>query len=504
MEPKKINPEQKYQCRICNKGFSWGRDYEEHIRTHGLKDEIIIEKEERLPTAVAGGDSAADMPSYNREFLPWNSYFKRDYRSSSTAAAAAGNDDDGRDGLIPPSPPCPSYKGKRIERDGENCGSTDRQTQSRTQEEDVARFLVELSKACLERAPVSNQNHPATTVGYECDNCNKVFPSHQALGGHRAAHKNVKGCSAVSLEIRSAGTNNKIKNQNNNVDNQNNMVRSPENMTLSIVPLTEYSPRRPSSPMKYPKPHKCRKCPREFPTGQALGGHMRCHWITLKITTTAATTTASTTSVNSTTIAAAPASATATIYTPNAQIGASSSEVNEIQLRRPTLPLLFKNPRLNLGLNMPVEPTDDMDGSSLQLCFSEVKSPQHGWEREPKRKMDLGDLAAEPTDDMDRSSLQLCFSDVKSLQHGWEREPKRKNDLGDLAAESTDDMDRSLLQLCFSDLKSPQHEWERKSKKKKDLSDLRNSDDEDGKTPWLRLGIGSKSDEEGEHDSEGH
>ncbi|KAK4788466.1 hypothetical protein SAY86_019785 [Trapa natans] len=29
---------------------------------------------------------------------------------------------------------------------------------------------------------------------YKCLSCRKVFSSHQALGGHRASHKNIKGC----------------------------------------------------------------------------------------------------------------------------------------------------------------------------------------------------------------------------------------------------------------------------------------------------------------------
>ncbi|CAK7349683.1 unnamed protein product [Dovyalis caffra] len=33
---------------------------------------------------------------------------------------------------------------------------------------------------------------------FECSSCKKVFGSHQALGGHRASHKNVKGCFAIT------------------------------------------------------------------------------------------------------------------------------------------------------------------------------------------------------------------------------------------------------------------------------------------------------------------
>lgn len=33
---------------------------------------------------------------------------------------------------------------------------------------------------------------------FECSSCKKVFGSHQALGGHRASHKNVRGCFAMA------------------------------------------------------------------------------------------------------------------------------------------------------------------------------------------------------------------------------------------------------------------------------------------------------------------
>ncbi|KAL2469225.1 zinc finger protein ZAT3-like [Forsythia ovata] len=38
------------------------------------------------------------------------------------------------------------------------------------------------------------------TFRFECSSCKKVFGSHQALGGHRASHKNVKG-SAIDHEL---------------------------------------------------------------------------------------------------------------------------------------------------------------------------------------------------------------------------------------------------------------------------------------------------------------
>ncbi|XP_055832165.1 zinc finger protein ZAT3-like [Solanum dulcamara] len=52
---------------------------------------------------------------------------------------------------------------------------------------------------------VASEDQPCSSSGggggvkdfrFECSGCKKVFGSHQALGGHRASHKNVKGCFA--------------------------------------------------------------------------------------------------------------------------------------------------------------------------------------------------------------------------------------------------------------------------------------------------------------------
>ncbi|KAK7278838.1 hypothetical protein RJT34_23876 [Clitoria ternatea] len=84
-----------------------------------------------------------------------------------------------------------------------------------------------------------NVNKEKELDHFECSSCNKVFGSHQALGGHRASHKNVKGCFA----------------------NANNVVVTDSEDNSNVV-----------------DGHKCSICLRVFSTGQALGGHKRCHW----------------------------------------------------------------------------------------------------------------------------------------------------------------------------------------------------------------------------------
>ncbi|OIT33449.1 PREDICTED: zinc finger protein ZAT12-like [Nicotiana attenuata] len=78
-----------------------------------------------------------------------------------------------------------------------------------------------------------NQSNGRSKI-FECKTCKKQFDSFQALGGHRASHKNT----AIKL------------------------------MLMSTFPN--------ELPVK-PKKHECSFCGEEFALGQALGGHMRKH-----------------------------------------------------------------------------------------------------------------------------------------------------------------------------------------------------------------------------------
>lgn len=125
-----------------------------------------------------------------------------------------------------------------------------------------------------------------------CVTCNKSFTSYQALGGHRASHNKVKilenhharanaeasllGTEAIITGLASAQGSNTSLNTSNNGD------------------------------------HVCNICHKSFPTGQALGGHKRCHW-TGPVSTTEAST-------------AAPTASTAA---PTAPAGASFSQTTE-------------------------------------------------------------------------------------------------------------------------------------------------------------------------------
>ncbi|KAG1368635.1 zinc finger protein ZAT4 [Cocos nucifera] len=94
---------------------------------------------------------------------------------------------------------------------------------------------------------------------FECATCNKTFHSYQALGGHRASHKRMKGCygSENSLETDAS------------VD-----PAAVEEMVDQGVGIEAAS-----GSSKKAKGHQCLLCGKVFASGQALGGHKRAHLV---------------------------------------------------------------------------------------------------------------------------------------------------------------------------------------------------------------------------------
>ncbi|XP_010272343.1 PREDICTED: zinc finger protein ZAT10 [Nelumbo nucifera] len=83
---------------------------------------------------------------------------------------------------------------------------------------------------------------PALKLNYKCTVCNKAFGSYQALGGHKASHRKLTGN-----------------------DDQSSSSTTTTTTTSSTV--------NPGG-----RTHECSICHKSFPTGQALGGHKRCHY----------------------------------------------------------------------------------------------------------------------------------------------------------------------------------------------------------------------------------
>ncbi|XP_007042625.2 PREDICTED: zinc finger protein ZAT10 [Theobroma cacao] len=109
-----------------------------------------------------------------------------------------------------------------------------------TNDDDHPRQLSSSSSPAAAPAPAP----PALKLSYKCSVCNKAFPSYQALGGHKASHRKPSTDAATT-----------------NGDN-------PSATSTTATSAISGSGRA----------HECSICHKTFPTGQALGGHKRCHY----------------------------------------------------------------------------------------------------------------------------------------------------------------------------------------------------------------------------------
>ncbi|PSS17298.1 Zinc finger protein [Actinidia chinensis var. chinensis] len=119
-----------------------------------------------------------------------------------------------------------------------------------TEEEYLALCLIMLARggtASTSAPSAVHRRHSAppppqseVKLVYKCNVCDKAFGSYQALGGHKASHRK-HACADDQSAASSAVT------------------------TATAVSGGE-------------RTHECSICHKCFPTGQALGGHKRCHY----------------------------------------------------------------------------------------------------------------------------------------------------------------------------------------------------------------------------------
>ncbi|CAL4898247.1 unnamed protein product [Urochloa decumbens] len=97
---------------------------------------------------------------------------------------------------------------------------------------------------------------------HACSVCGKAFPSYQALGGHKASHR-AKPPAPVTPSP-AAGSLIKAEEE----DSKNHHAAAPSS-SLSAGSAGAGEGKA---------AHECNVCGKAFPTGQALGGHKRCHY----------------------------------------------------------------------------------------------------------------------------------------------------------------------------------------------------------------------------------
>ncbi|XP_052171654.1 zinc finger protein ZAT4-like [Diospyros lotus] len=311
----------KHFCRICKKGFMCGRALGGHMRAHGIGDEggALDDDDQASDWEERGNNVPANKRMYalrtnpnrlkscrvcencGKEFLSWKSFLEHGKCSSDDAESLVSSppSDGGYDRRG-----CHWSKRKRSLRAKVGMGFN-----SSDQEEDLAATcLMMLSNArvdplegdqpeesCASASKEEERRNPVAVVTapvgsrapldkakgvakglFECKACKKVFNSHQALGGHRASHKKVKGCFAARLDDADDGLADEevIRHDEFSLMSSKHTSSSFQfDHGAQVSSLTGASKRK-------SKVHECSICHRIFSSGQALGGHKRCHWIT--------------------------------------------------------------------------------------------------------------------------------------------------------------------------------------------------------------------------------
>ncbi|OEL35119.1 hypothetical protein BAE44_0003859 [Dichanthelium oligosanthes] len=127
---------------------------------------------------------------------------------------------------------------------------------------------------------------PASNKKYGCPKCGKSFPSHQALGGHMSSH--VKGKSegddrnlALIESVQTILANRRYSGDSFFTGGSYGMGFGASKFLAASygagAGMGQVVP--PPAAAHRAEQHACAECRMFFPSGQALGGHMRRHWL---------------------------------------------------------------------------------------------------------------------------------------------------------------------------------------------------------------------------------
>ncbi|ESQ31235.1 hypothetical protein EUTSA_v10004839mg [Eutrema salsugineum] len=127
-----------------------------------------------------------------------------------------------------------------------------------SEEEYLALCLLMLARGSTVQSTPSTPSRPPLSDhrGYKCTVCGKSFSSYQALGGHKTSHRK---------PANSVPSNQEPSNNSHSNSNGGSVVINGDGNTTNAVSHSG-------------KTHTCSICFKSFSSGQALGGHKRCHY----------------------------------------------------------------------------------------------------------------------------------------------------------------------------------------------------------------------------------
>ncbi|XP_062076226.1 uncharacterized protein LOC133780596 [Humulus lupulus] len=367
----------------------------------------------------------------------------------------------------------------------ESCASASRE------EEQIRKNSINFNIAPISfRLPVEDNNlndinikAKAVANGnlFECKACKKVFNSHQALGGHRASHKKVKGCFAARLDNVQLDDTLAPSMADDDAITQDELFPTKSNSTLQLDHHRSNSPLASTSKRKS-KVHECSICHRIFSSGQALGGHKRCHWIT------------------SNTAAADTSAALAKFQqfqeSMELQIHHHQSSTHQSRLRRPKFDSnadhhdQYQALDLKLDLNLPA-PGGDM---------ARARRDHHGINRpvvvpsfEVSTEIYLQPWMGPAKDDHRKDNHQHQNEVDNYVIHNEEYKNNNSNIIINTNNNNNNNTTNSNGTYSMQNNIMVEDEADSKVKLAK-LSELKDINVSEGSSPWLQVGIGSTTD----------
>ncbi|EOA12582.1 hypothetical protein CARUB_v10026997mg [Capsella rubella] len=136
-------------------------------------------------------------------------------------------------------------------------------TKLASEEEYLALCLLMLARgSAVQSLPQSSRPSPSDHRDYKCSVCGKSFSSYQALGGHKTSHRKPTNNNTTITSGKQELSHNGHSNSNAG------SVVINVTVNTSNVGVGQISG----------KIHTCSICFKSFSSGQALGGHKRCHY----------------------------------------------------------------------------------------------------------------------------------------------------------------------------------------------------------------------------------
>ncbi|KAG2316926.1 hypothetical protein Bca4012_067820 [Brassica carinata] len=124
-----------------------------------------------------------------------------------------------------------------------------------SEEEYLALCLLMLARGSAVQSPLPPSLPSSDHRGYKCTVCGKSFSSYQALGGHKTSHRKPVNNTHDVPSNQEPFNNNTQRNSNG------------DSVVINGNGVSQGG-----------KTHTCSICFKSFSSGQALGGHKRCHY----------------------------------------------------------------------------------------------------------------------------------------------------------------------------------------------------------------------------------